>query len=76
MAPAHTAAMRPGGPILLSSLGAKPAFLSLLRFGSYSLSTSHRLWLIRSPELIQISRFPWLPKGSLCTPGMITVRAK
>lgn len=29
MAPAHTAAMRPGGPILLSSLGAKPAFLSL-----------------------------------------------
>ena len=65
MAPAHTAAVRPGGPILLSSLGAKAAFLSLLRFGSCSLSTSHRLWLIRSPELIQISRFPWFPKGSL-----------
>ena len=64
MSPAHTAAIRPGGPILLS-LGAKPAFLSLLRFGSCSLSTSHRLWLIRSPELIKISRFPWLPKGSL-----------
>lgn len=45
-----------------------PAQVWLLWCKDKSQNVAHQ-----TPELIQISTFPWLPRGDLGTPGMITV---